>query len=157
MSSTYVIRPQWSLHSGLLSRWKRLYPSIWTKDKSNVQSSQRSWIQITWVITMSKSVGTSKQKLSIFPYVPTISSAGSALLSAMGKTCVCSARVVTMILGEVHITKYLHVYQIAHFDEHIVTNRDKNKEHWNRRKTTQPSDFEKTNNRDMEGRKGHCS
>ena len=72
----------------------------------------------------------SKQKLSIFPYVPKISSAGSALLSAMGNTCVCSARVITMILGNVLITKYLHVYQIAHFcDEHIVTNRIKNKEH----------------------------
>ena len=58
------------------------------------------------------SVSKSKQKLSIFPYVPKISSAGSALLSAMGKTCVCSARFVTVILGDVLITKSacLHVY-----------------------------------------------
>ena len=71
----------------------------------------------------------SKQKLPIFPHVPLISSAGSALLSGMGKTCVCSARVVTVILGDVLVTKHLHVYQIAHFcDEHIVTDRNKNKE-----------------------------
>ena len=43
--------------------------------------------------------------------------------------CVCSTRIVTVILGDVLITKYLHVYQIAHFcDAHIVTNRNKNKE-----------------------------
>ena len=61
----------------------------------------------------------SNQKLSTFPYVPKNASAGSTLLSAMGKTCVCFAGVVTWILGDVLITKYLHVYQIAHFAMNI--------------------------------------
>ena len=35
LSSTYVVRPSCLVHSGLLSRLKQLYPSIWIKDKSD--------------------------------------------------------------------------------------------------------------------------